>query len=94
MRTTEGISPQGEPPSEGEVVNPRGGGPRESRRGEAPVVNPKDDSPRENRRAKRGGDANRHSASENHQAEGLVVNWGALLARAGCDRSVIAHARA
>ena len=56
--------------------------------------------------------AKRNSASENRQAEGLVVNpeglsprgnrqgealvvtWEELLARAGCDSRVIAHARA
>jgi uncharacterized protein len=34
------------------------------------------------------------SPGESQQAESLVVKWETLLARAGCGRSVIAHARA
>ncbi len=34
------------------------------------------------------------SPSENQRREALVVRWEELLVRAGCDRSVIAHARA
>jgi len=34
------------------------------------------------------------SPGESQQAEGLVVKWETLLARAGCGRPVIAHARA
>ncbi|HMA05628.1 MAG TPA: HDIG domain-containing protein [Methanomicrobiales archaeon] len=34
------------------------------------------------------------SPRENQQGEALVVRWEQLLIRAGCDRSVIAHARA
>ena len=34
------------------------------------------------------------SPGENQQAEGLMVKWEALLARAGCGEPVIAHARA
>jgi uncharacterized protein len=34
------------------------------------------------------------SPGESQQAEGLVVKWEALLAREGCGRAVIAHARA
>jgi uncharacterized protein len=34
------------------------------------------------------------SLGESQQAEGLVVKWETLLSRAGCNRSVIAHAKA
>jgi uncharacterized protein len=34
------------------------------------------------------------SPSENRQGEALAVNWERLLVRAGCDRRVVAHARA
>jgi uncharacterized protein len=34
------------------------------------------------------------SLGESQRAEGLVVKWEPLLVRAGCGRSVIAHARA
>jgi uncharacterized protein len=59
-------------------------------------------SRRENHRAKRGGDRQAEGLVVNTRAEAQartakqseVVKWEALLARAGCDRRVIAHARA
>jgi uncharacterized protein len=60
-------------------------------------------SRRENHRAERGGDpkgispwesAKGDSPGENQRGEATVVTWEALLVRAGCDPSVIAHARA
>jgi uncharacterized protein len=53
-----------------------------------------DASPSENHRAERGGDPEGIGLGGSRQAEGLVVKWEALLVRAGCDRSVIAHAKA
>ena len=50
---------------------------------------PEDISPKERHRAKRGGEPTGRSPVDDPEAR-----WESLLARAGCDRSVIAHARA
>jgi uncharacterized protein len=55
---------------------------------------PDDVGRRENHRAEPGGDPDDISRRETRQAEGLVVEPEPLLLRAGCDRRVIAHARA
>ena len=62
--------------------------------GRSVVVNAKADSTGDNHRAKRGGDPKGDRPSESRQAEGLAAKWEPLLLRAGCSRSVIAHARA
>ena len=54
--------------------------------GISPGESAKGDRPRENRRTE--------GPLVSQQAESLVVKWETLLARAGCKRPVIAHARA
>jgi uncharacterized protein len=83
--------------------NAKDDSPSENQRREAPVVNhraerggnPEGISPGESQQAE--GlvvNAKHNRASENKQAEGLVVRWEELLARAGCGERVIAHTKA
>jgi uncharacterized protein len=64
------------------------------RRTEGPLVNARAEAQARTAEQSEVVNAKHNRASENKQAEGLVVRWEELLARAGCDRGVIAHARA
>jgi uncharacterized protein len=80
--------------TEGPLVNAKRNSAGENRRTEGPLVNARAEAQARTAEQSEVVNAKHNRASENKQAEGLVVRWEELLARAGCDRGVIAHARA
>jgi uncharacterized protein len=64
----------------------------ESRRGEATVVNARTEARARTTEQSEVVNARGEASSESRQGETLLATWESLLARAGCDRSVIAHA--
>ena len=89
--------PEGISPGETTGAEPRWRTPERSE-----MASAMDDSPSENHRVKRGGDRQaeglvvnaREEARTRTTEQSEVVKWETLLARAGCGRQVIAHARA